>query len=411
MINLPLLDDRFDIRLAGEWTKRKGYTTNEITDSQVDGRDLWSGRLTMAWKPLENLKATLVWEHFSEADDRMRTSKQLCKRDPGLASVGGQSLPTPQSTGGGIGFAFNMTQASFSQGCLPASLYAPESFEVPNGYALPYFIAGNLSGAINGGIDPYASTVQSTNLRVIQTQIDPRYKARNDTAEVSVDYEIVPSLTFTSQTGYSQDFLYSTEDYNRFNTTPDIFNAQPDDPSIRRATLVVPNGRYRCGSEVVETQLCSNGQQGIPLGDFCDPQLGCSNRLVAQDVSDEHSWQFSQELRLASNLSGPVNFSVGGNFMHYETEENYYVFANSLTAFAAVSATALCSATSPWVPNVSDNTDCLRHGLYGLPGYQYNDPATGPGTPTEIIYYVDPNNLEHLNGQGHNYFLSKNPYK
>ena len=66
-------------------------------------------------------------------------------------------------------------------------------------------------------------------------------------------------------------------------------------------------------------------------GVFCDPQLGCSNRLVAQDLSDEHAWQLSQEFRLASNFTGPLNFSVGGNYLHYETEENYYVFINALT--------------------------------------------------------------------------------
>src|SRR6185437_5644345 len=31
MLNLPIVDDRFDIRLAGEWTKRDGYSTNELT--------------------------------------------------------------------------------------------------------------------------------------------------------------------------------------------------------------------------------------------------------------------------------------------------------------------------------------------------------------------------------------------
>jgi outer membrane receptor protein involved in Fe transport len=413
MLNLPIMDDRFDVRLAGEWTKRSGYTTNEVTGDQVDGRDLWSGRLTLGWKPLQNLNATLVWEHFAEADDRMRTSKQLCKHDPGRESVGGVALPTPESTGGGIGFAFKMTQASFSQGCLPASLYAPESFGVPNGYALPYFIAGNLSGAISGSVDPYASTVQSTNLRTIQTQINPVYKAKNDTAELNFDYGVTPSLTLTSQTAYSQDFLYSTEDYNRFNTSPDIFSVQTNG-SERIQTLIVPNGHYRCSyTLVVDGGLCPGGYQGTPAGDFCDPQLGCSSRLVAQDVSDEHAWQLSQEFRLASNFTGPLNFTAGGNFLHYETEENYYVFANTLTLFAATSATGdlLCpGGVTPWIPGVTDNRECLRYGTFNLPGYQYNDPTRGPGTPTEVAYYIDPNDLNHLNGMGHNYFLSKNPY-
>ena len=47
MINLPIVDDRLDIRVAGEWTKRHGYSFNEITDERVDGRDLWSGRVTI----------------------------------------------------------------------------------------------------------------------------------------------------------------------------------------------------------------------------------------------------------------------------------------------------------------------------------------------------------------------------
>ena len=81
MINIPIVDDRADLRVAGEWTKRDGYSINEITRSPIDGRDLWSGRVTLGLKPTENLQATLVWEHFSENDDRMRTAKQLCKTD------------------------------------------------------------------------------------------------------------------------------------------------------------------------------------------------------------------------------------------------------------------------------------------------------------------------------------------
>ena len=37
MINLPIVDDELDFRLAGEWTKRDGYTTNMITDFMSTG--------------------------------------------------------------------------------------------------------------------------------------------------------------------------------------------------------------------------------------------------------------------------------------------------------------------------------------------------------------------------------------
>ncbi len=57
--------------------------------------------------------------------------------------------------------------------------------------------------------------------------------------------------------------------------------------------------------------------------------------MVAEDMVEEHAWQLNQEFRLASNFSGPLNFSVGGNFMHYETEENYFVFFNTLSLYCA----------------------------------------------------------------------------
>ena len=135
---------------------------------------------------------------------------------------------------------------------------------------------------------------------------------------------------------------------------------------------------------------------------FCDPQLGCADRLVSQDVSDEHAWQLSQEFRLASKFSGPLNFSVGGNYMHYETEENYYVFINALSIFALSSSPYKSDAA--YIPGVTDRHECLKGS------YKYPDPALGGGVPTENCVYVDPNPLAEVNDDGHNYFLSQNPY-
>jgi len=411
MVNIPVLDDRFDIRIAGEWTKRDGYTTNEETGSQVDGRDLWSSRVTIGWKPAQSVQTYLVWEHFSESDDRMRTAKQLCKTDPGISNVLGVPVLTPTQVAapvgpaGGIQSAFAVTTGYLSQGCLPASLYSPDSFEVPNGFALPYVVAGWVSGGMNV-VDPYASTVQSGNLRNIETLINPRYDAKNDTLEFNADYNITPALTFTSQTGYNQDFLYSTEDYNRFNTAAGVFSGpRPfSDPNSRVGSIETPY--TDCGA--VGGNHVSDGTYY-----FNDPQLGCSNRLVAQDVSQEHAWQLSQEFRLASNFTGPFNFSVGGNYMHYETVEDYYVFANTLSMFAAVSGEGVPYAPA-WQPPGSptyidnDNHDCYK-AYYGGLG-QNQDPFGFPGVPTEACYYIDLNTLAKINGQGHNYFRSQNPY-
>ena len=408
MVNIPILDDRVDLRIAGEWTKRDGYTTNENTGSPVDGRDLWSTRVTLGWKPTENLQTYLVWEHFSENDDRMRTAKQLCYSDnptnhPGLSNVGGVPVEDASLARGGFGPAFTMTTAAFSQGCLPASMYSPKSFEVPYGYTLPIVIAGYLTEGMIPGRDPYASTVQSTNLRDIETQINPRYIAKNDTLEFNADYNVTPALTFSSQTGFNQDYLWSTEDYNRFNTSEGIFQSISGSGSARVRSLIIPYSSCR-------TQPAGGNPSYYY---FDDPQLGCSDRLVAQDISREHAWQLSQEFRLASSFKGPFNFSVGANYMHYETAEDYFVFANTLTMFAATSG---AYQTPAWMPGVSDNHECLSGTYTGIVlrgggyGFQYNDPRYGAGQPTSSCYYIDPNPINSVNGEGHNYFRSTNPY-
>jgi outer membrane receptor protein involved in Fe transport len=377
MINIPIVDDKLDIRIAGEWTKRQGYSFNQLTDSRIDGRDLWSGRVTIGWKPFDKLQTYLVWEHFSEDDGRLRSSKQLCKTAPIPETVDG--APVPPVNAGLEGGAFN-PGFYLSQACEPSSLYSPDAFEVPNGYVLPFVRAADLYGDINETIDPYAGTTQSRNLRVIQTTQNPAYKAKNDVVEFNADYAVTPALTFTSQTGFNHDFLYSTEDYNRFDTQPGLF--------------VPSDGGYN--------EVNSDGV-------FCDPQVGCADRLVAIDLSDEHAWQLSQEFRVTSNFSGPFNFSAGGNYLHYETEENYYVFINTLTLYTIHSPTD--GGYLQWTPGVTDNHQCLLGGAYGGTGYQPLDPRTGSSEAGfNQCNYIDPNPINKVNNEGHNYFLSQNPY-
>ncbi|HSZ10845.1 MAG TPA: TonB-dependent receptor [Rhizomicrobium sp.] len=394
MINVPITDDRLDLRIAGEWTKRQGYTFDETTGERVDGRDLWSTRTTIGMKPFDHVQAYLVWEHFSEDDDRERSTKQLCNFDPGPASVGplnqsftanegsdptfteGQNVPTDRSA-----------RAVLSQGCLPASLYAPQSYETPNGGAIPIIYAaelggaGVLGGALITGADPYSSDRQSMNLRVIQSELKPVYKAKNDTVELNTTYTVTPALTVTSETGFNHDFLGSEEDFNRFNSNPGLFFTSTDEPN--------PDG-YGDGH---------TGVKFTPGGVFCDPQLGCSTKLVGEDLSQEHAWQLSQELRLSSNFSGPFNFSVGGNYLHYETLEDYYVFLNVLSLEARFQ-------DLPRAPN-----EYFENGLCeGLPEPQVF-PTSMSGIPIGNCPYTDGTPLAPgFDGQGHNYFRSENPY-
>jgi len=397
MINIPIVDDELDIRIAGEWTKRQGYSFNETSGNRIDGRDLWSGRVTIGLNPTNDLQMYLVWEHFSESDDRLRSAKQLCKTDYGPGFV-----PEPPGSGsvsigtvniGGVlksigpGYGNEAIGDYFTQGCVASSLYSPDSFHAPLGYTLPYVIGLEAEGFGNA-LDPYASESQSHNLRVVQSGLDPAYRAKNDVVELNADYAVTPSLTFTSQTGFGHDFLFATEDYNRFGAVPGFFKYSPDVPGQPTAQNVLPDLAFPVNPNTGLPELPDRQNPGIA----CDPQLGCSDRLIVEDLAQEHAWQLSQEFRLASNFSGPFNFSAGGNYLHYETEEDYYVFGNVFTQIDG----------GYWPGRFDSNTNNpLPHG------FQFNDPNTFAHISAG---YVDPNPISHLNGNGHNYFRSANPY-
>ncbi len=388
MVNIPIMSDKIDLRVAGEWTKRDGYSYNEETNQSTDGRDLWSSRVSLLIHPLESLTATAVWEHFQENDDRLRSGKQLCARDEAPAVVDGPAgpqVPDADWFGGNYGAVW------LEQGCRPASLYSPESFGTPNASSFPAIAAAEIfSRYIPLGTNPYTGVTQSTNLRTIASLIEPKYRAKNDTFEFNADYQVTPELILSSQTAYSHDSLYSTQDLNRFNTQEGIFTDAP-----------LPIGN--AGDSFV-------GQDG----QFCDPQLGCSDRLVAQDISDETARQFYQEVRLASSFKGRFNFIAGANYLSYHTEENYQVLSNVLTLDALVFNSF--SFIGGGAPPPAD----AAHIAFDPAQANSCDPQPAITDPAELgqqtylglgCSYIDPNPLASTDRQGHNYFLSQNPYR
>jgi iron complex outermembrane receptor protein len=367
MVNIPLVEDVVALRLAGAWTKREGFVTNQITGAQIDGRDLWSSRLSLRFAPTDNIEANFIWEHFEEDDDRLRSGKQVCSTDDRTEING---LPSRRED---LYYA-----EAFSQGCLPQSMYAPESYRAPDGFSLPYYHALRLIGLPTvDGFNPYASTTQSRDLRVIESTIDPEYRTKSDLAELQFDIDVTDGITLTSETAYSADTLFSMQDFNRFNTASGAFDDSRYGPGYRN--------------------ILNNGV-------FCDPQIGCADRLVAMDLSTAESRQFSQEIRVGSDFDGPFNFSLGANFLRYDTEDKYYVFFNTINMYSALSPYSNLSAVGgPYVPGVSDNHECMPKfaGPPNTNGFEY---LSG-------CIYMDSNPIGSLNDKGHNYFLSKNPYK
>ncbi len=199
------------------------------------------------------------------------------------------------------------------------------------------------------------------------------------------------SLTFTSQSGYNQDFLSSTEDYNRFDTSPGIFVGEPGGGpgTAKNNYYFQPDPAAGTGSIPSDAVHSATHNWVVAIALW---------RRISPTSTRGNSAKNSE---LASSFGGPFNFSVGGNYLHYETEENYYVFINALTDFAQ-------AEDQDGNQSTLNNSDCLQSQPNG--GFQLHNPITGGGEPLQSCDYVDTNPITSLNNKGHNYFLSQNPY-
>jgi outer membrane receptor protein involved in Fe transport len=383
MLNIPIVPDAFGVRIAGAMTDRDGYDYNSNTQNRVNGRDLWSLRTTLGFDN-SVVKGNFIWERFREDDNRSRTGKQLCHRDESPDMIG--STPTREANP--IPFFAELQEqraALFSTGCKAGSLYDDAAFGTPNGLALNYIAAINKIardfpiGYRNGEsvlllnpVDPYGGMMQSPDLREISSIRDPIYKAKSDVLELNFDVELGSTLTLSSQTAQSWDQVYSFQDFNRFNTVPIFADTSGMEPT--------PTGSYAGMA---------------PGGVFCDPQIGCSSNMALFDVSSGASKQFSQELRIQSDFDGPFNFNVGGNYTKFKTQNDYYVMGNILTALAMI----------PPLNGTGQQDTC------SWDSYFLGIAPTPLPIENSFCPYIDPNPVESINGKGHNYFRSSNPYE
>ncbi len=437
--------------------------------ADVDDRDLWTGRLSLGWEPTPDLRINLLYEHFNEDDRRTRTSKQLCHRDfgpglPGTDPTGtffdgslsqgcksgslyedeafgtptGTSLPYVAALYWSVDYASGPlaglagSQSGFGLGgspyhIIPANpgqpgaqppncggLFFPPC-AIPPSPEIRFPLADLATCALKTRSDQFAKNVlfpvdicnpdiyrglnQSRDLRTISSQLEPKYQADSDIFELAFDFQFSEDLVFSSQTVYARDSYWATQDYNRFAAFP----IWEDSTTACFVTRGGPSG----AAGAAGPPDCSSGAvfadgfytnltprpEGSPLGTpgvLCDPQLGCSDTLLVQDLSRAESKQFNQEIRLLSSFDAPVNFSLGANYTSFETMNDYFVFANGLTHLLN------------FFPFNYHNSTCVQSSSpEARASRQYDG---------QFCRYVDPNPLESINGEGHNYFRSGNPY-
>ncbi|HTJ63672.1 MAG TPA: TonB-dependent receptor [Alphaproteobacteria bacterium] len=62
VVNIPIIDDKLMVRIAGDKEVRDGYTYDIGTHQDLDNRDYWSGRVGVTWRPTEDFENYLVYD-------------------------------------------------------------------------------------------------------------------------------------------------------------------------------------------------------------------------------------------------------------------------------------------------------------------------------------------------------------
>ena len=356
MFNAPL-GEMFALRVAGTYLSRDGFGTNLTTGNDADDRNLWAARATLGFRPDDSFSAYLIWDHFDEDDSRSRIGKQLCSKDTGPANVGGVAFSAVAGPGFNIG---NMQQGFFSQGCRPTSVGSADIFGTVDSRSTLGGLFGLLGGFQTG--DAYVGKIQDQDVRNIESSFDPIYRSKNDIYQLMMDWDVTPEIRLSSLTSYTEFDLYTRQDYNRytpstnFNTTPNPVNAI---------------GPY----DAIYALL-------FPGGFVDDPQNGNRNRFTTSDISSAFTEQFTQEFRVSTDFDGPVNFSLGANYLNLDATGDYYVMFNTGTAWYQVNnflltGDANCAPATPNCVFIDPNEDPDRSGRNYYDAYSpYNLTST-----------------------------------
>ncbi len=341
MFNAPL-GDMFALRVAGTYLKRDGFGDNLVTGNDADDRDLWATRATLGFKPDDSFTAYFVWDHFDEDDSRSRIGKQLCSKDTGPANIGGVAFSAVSGPGFNIG---NMQQGFFTQGCRATSVGDPTIFGTVDSRSTLGGLFGLLGGFQTG--DAYVGKTQNGGIRDIESAFDPIYRSKTDIYQLIMDWDVSDHVRLSSLTSYTEFDLFTRQDYNRY-TPSTLFNTSPNP--------VNAIGAYGA----IYTSL-------FPGGVVNDPQNGPQNRFTTSDISSAFTTQFTQEFRVSTDFDGPVNFSLGANYLNLDATGDYYVMFNTGTAWYQVNnflqtGSANCAATNPLCVFIDPNADPDRSG-------------------------------------------------
>lgn len=379
MINIPLTDT-LGIRVAGYYLNRDGEALNIYNNSKIDGRDEYSFRGSLRWKPTPSTTIDLMGSYFREKDDRLRIQKQLCDRDStGILGC----LPDKTTNGvvnGNSQFENLLTSKEFlTVGVSPA--FAP-------------FALGSIYGK-----DVFANATNPADVHTVNTAFTPSYFSDELqlTAHLEQDFG---KAKLTIIGGYARNSVDSEEDGDlavgsTYAGNPGILafsaGAQGLIPGFpfksafaTAAAALFPQANALTGTV---GNVCTSAPEYTFTGIYGGHTQGCAPTSLKFDRSTISNKQWSVEAHLNTAFEGPLNFLVGGIYVDsVSTQNEYYIDAFQVDYLAALlgAATQAGAAAkgvalpngylaSPFYDNDENYYHLKSYGIFGEAYYKFSD--------------------------------------
>ncbi|MEP2989834.1 MAG: TonB-dependent receptor [Parasphingorhabdus sp.] len=317
-LNLPITDG-LSTRVAGFYLDRSGYATNVFTGNDVDDRKMFGLRSSTKLE-FGDTRADFVVSYFKEDDQRLVRTKVLCEKDAAL-------------------------------GCSPLQ----RGFGTPDSRGTLFNTFGALTGIIATGFGPaavdyYANSVNPTDARLINEDVDPTYFVEEWSASLEINHDF-GDISLTSLSGYQEIERGLFKDFDRF---------------VPSAGLTRP----------ITFDFFANGNP-----------ITTTNILAGRrDMSEAR--EYYQELRLASDFAGPVNFIVGGNYYNRRSS------SSAQFTHVTIAARQQVAGLSDQFDSLITESNPVRTKSFGIFGEVYFDLSDNTSLTGGLRYSHDDKTIQ-----------------
>jgi outer membrane receptor protein involved in Fe transport len=337
MVNVPIVDDKLAVRLAGYYWNRGGTTYNEFNNSNIDSRDEYAGRLSLRYTPSDDTTIDVMAQYSLEADSRMRSQKQFCHHDPsGVLGCLPDSLTTDTTNTNAdfqqilasqqvldivystlVAPQLSPLQTAEYQGA--ATLLSAHGLLPPGATPAQMFAALGLFDLTDGGVN----LPNPAKLHQVDVDQNPIFHANQTLVESQLKQRLNPWLDMTLLFGFQEAGNASQQSYT--GSVGETIGLTPTQRAIWSILDPTIYNTYLAGSGLPVSGFDA-GDAGIIGGDV----HATTTANGGYDLSYESTRQKSVELRFTSNLDGALNFLLAGYYLDDRLTNGYRVATPAL---------------------------------------------------------------------------------